>query len=43
METEPKTESCRRRIVIPEMAVKALKEHQAHQNEARIKAGVSKE
>lgn len=40
-ETEPKTKSSRRQIVIPEMAVKALKEHQVRQGEARIKAGVS--
>lgn len=38
-ETEPKTKSSRRRIVLPEMAMKALKEHRAHQDEVRIKAG----
>lgn len=38
-ETEPKTKSSRRRIVIPEMAVEVLKVHCMHQDEVRIKAG----
>ncbi len=38
-ETEPKTKSSRRRIVLPDIAVEALKEHRLHQDQIRVKAG----
>src|SRR5215469_2154060 len=38
-ESEPKTRSSRRVIVLPEVAVEALKEHREYQEQARIKAG----
>lgn len=38
-ESEPKTRSSRRVIVLPEVAVEALKVHREYQGQARIKAG----
>jgi integrase len=38
-ETEPKTKSSRRRIVLPGLALEALREHHLHQDQIRTKAG----
>lgn len=38
-ETEPKTKSSRRKIVLPDIAVQVLKEHRLHQDQMRAKAG----
>lgn len=38
-ETEPKTKSSRRRIVLPGIALEALKEHRLHQDQMRAKVG----
>ncbi|HLZ56781.1 MAG TPA: tyrosine-type recombinase/integrase [Ktedonosporobacter sp.] len=38
-ESKPKTASGRRKIMLPQVAVDALKEHRAHQEEIRAKAG----
>ena len=39
MESEPKTKSSRRRIVLPGVAIEALKGHYSNQEKARVKAG----
>ncbi len=39
MESEPKTKSSRRRIVLPGVAIEVLKEHCSNQEKARVKAG----
>ena len=39
MESEPKTKSSRRRIVLPAVAIEALKEHCMNQEKVRLKAG----
>ena len=39
MESEPKTKSSRRRIVLPGVAIEALKGHCSNQENARVKAG----
>ena len=41
IETEPKTANSRRRIVLPHFVIDALKQHRAHQLEARLKAGAT--
>ena len=38
-ETEPKTKASRRRIVLPDVALEALKQHRLHQDQIRIEAG----
>jgi len=40
VEGEPKTRAGRRDIVLPDVAVEALKQHRVHQGEARVKAGL---
>jgi integrase len=39
LESEPKTKSSRRRIVLPTVAIEALKEHFVNQEKVRMKAG----
>ncbi len=39
MESGPKTKSSRRRIVLPAVAIEALKEHCMNQEKVRLKAG----
>lgn len=39
VESEPKTKSGRRRIVLPSVAIDALKEHRVYQDKARSEAG----
>jgi len=39
--SEPKTEAGKRRIVLPQMTVEALKQQRAHQLEARLKVGTA--
>jgi integrase len=41
VESEPKTEAGKRRIVLPQMTVEALKQQRAHQLEARLGAGTT--
>ncbi|MGB8344694.1 MAG: site-specific integrase [Ktedonobacteraceae bacterium] len=38
-ETEPKTDRGRRRILLPQIALEALKQHRIHQREAKLQAG----
>src|SRR5260370_9884479 len=39
VETEPKTRTSRRKIILPGIALEALKEHHKRQEQARIQAG----
>ena len=39
IESEPKTQKGRRKIILPPVVLLALKQHQMHQKEARLKAG----
>jgi integrase len=41
VESEPKTEAGKRKIVLPQMTVEALKQQRAHQLEASLKAGTN--
>jgi integrase len=43
VESEPKTEAGKRQIVLPQMTVEALKLQRAHQLEARLKAGKTRQ
>ncbi|GAC1656448.1 MAG: site-specific integrase [Ktedonobacteraceae bacterium] len=39
MESEPKTSSSRRKILLPDFVIESLKEHRTRQTEARLKVG----
>jgi integrase len=41
IETEPKTQSSRRNIILPSFVIEALKQHRVRQVEARLKAGTA--
>ena len=41
LETEPKTPKSRRTLILPRFVLKALKQHQMHQMQARLRAGAN--